>query len=251
MNYRVKRIAFLGAKSIGLECLKILCDRQGIGRYVVSALFTNLGRDITANQQLITFASEHNISIYEGIDSILELPEFDYIISVQYHVILKTQHIARAKELAFNLHIAPLPEYRGCNQFSKAIIDNKREFGCTLHKMDEGIDSGDIISETRFPIPEHCFVEELVTMSNRYALQLFHDNIDAILKNEYTLIAQADLIPIRGTQTIYRKDIDNMKCIDMAWEKEKIERHLRATLMPGFLPPFFMLNGHKINCVID
>ena len=61
--------------------------------------------------------------------------------------------------------MAPLPEYRGCNQFSFAIVDGKKEFGTTLHKMEEGIDNGDIIAESRFDIPENCFVKELYELT--------------------------------------------------------------------------------------
>lgn len=66
--------------------------------------------------------------------------------------ILNAEHIGHAKNIALNLHMAPLPEYRGCNQFSFAIADNKKEFGTTIHKMDTGIDHGNILFEKRFPI---------------------------------------------------------------------------------------------------
>ncbi len=245
----LKRIAFLGAKSIGLECLKTLLAMQEAAGCVVAALFTSLDRNATANNKLIDCAVDNNITVYNNIDSILDLPPFDYIISVQYHEILKAKHLACAKELAINLHIAPLPEYRGCNQFSMAIIDGRTEFGCTLHKMDTGIDTGDIIFEDRFEIPENCFVDELVDIAYTHAKELFNAKIGSILSGNYSLTPQIDLEPIKGSQTIYRKDIDRMKQIDLGWDKEKIERHLRATLMPGFAPPYFLLNGRKINFI--
>lgn len=247
----LKTVAFLGAKSIGLECLKILLDKSRTGDYAVTALFTTTDRNADANRKIIELAEVNKISIYNSIDDILGLSQFDYIISVQYHEILKAQHLERAKELAVNLHIAPLPEYRGCNQFSMAIIEGRKEFGCTLHKMDTGIDSGDIIFECRFPIPENCFVSELVDISYVAARQLFEDKIPDILTGNYTLIPQNTLVAQRGTRTIYRKDIAQMKHIDLAWDKEKIERHLRATLMPGFPPPYFMLSGKKINFISE
>ncbi|MBK8684503.1 MAG: hypothetical protein IPN26_05660 [Bacteroidetes bacterium] len=75
----------------------------------------------------------------------------DFLISVQYHQILNERHIQKARTLAINLHMAPLPEYRGCNQFSFAILDQYPEFGTTLHVMDERIDHGDILFEKDSP----------------------------------------------------------------------------------------------------
>jgi len=242
----MKRVAFLGAKTIGLECLKILDAKKQAGQFSIDALFTDLTRNKETNLKLIEFARERNIDIYEDIDSILTLPPFDYIISIQYNKILKARHIDRAKKLALNLHMAPLPEYRGCNQFSFAIVDGKKEFGTTLHKIAEGIDNGDIIAESRFDVPVNCFVKELYDITYKKSIQLFEDNILDILNDKYTLTAQESLIPVRGTKTVYRKDINKLKEIDLEWDKDKIERHIRASLMPGFEPPFFMMDGKKI-----
>lgn len=44
--------------------------------------------------------------------SVLLSLEFDILFSVQYHAILTQEQIECAKEIAFNLHLAPLPEYR-------------------------------------------------------------------------------------------------------------------------------------------
>lgn len=238
----MKRIAFLGAKAIGLECLKILDTRK----FPVDALFTDLTRNKEANQKLIDFATERKIPVYDDLEAILTLPEFDYIVSIQYNKILKAKHIGRAKKLALNLHMAPLPEYRGCNQFSFAIVDGKKEFGTTLHKMEEGIDNGDIIAESRFPIPENCFVKDLYEITYKRSIQLFEDKISDILNGRYTLTPQESLVPVRGTKTIYRKDIEKLKEIDLQWDKDTIERHIRASLMPGFEPPFFKMNDKKV-----
>jgi methionyl-tRNA formyltransferase len=242
----MKSVAFLGAKTIGLECLKILHAVKEEGQFSIDALFTDLTRNKEANLKLIEFAKARDISIYEDIDSLFRIPEVDYIISIQYHQILKAAHIRRAKKLALNLHMAPLPEYRGCNQFSFAIVDGAKEFGTTLHKMEEGIDSGDIIAESRFELPENCFVKELHDLTYKKSIELFEGHILNILNDHYTLISQESLIPVRGTKTIYRKDINQLKEIDLGWDTTRIERHIRACLMPGFEPPFFKMNNRKV-----
>nr|WP_236033293.1 formyltransferase family protein [Helicobacter turcicus] len=123
--------------------------------------------------------------------------EFDILFSVQYHAILKKEHINCAREIAFNLHLAPLPEYRGCNQFSFAILNADKEFGVSIHKMDEGIDSGAIAFEKRFIIPKHCFVDELVDLANAAGLTLFCENLEKMLQGQYTLIPQDSITSLR------------------------------------------------------
>jgi hypothetical protein len=49
-----------------------------------------------------------------------------------------------------------------------------------------------------------------------------------------------------GTSLHMRKEMAALKVIDLNWDKEKTERHIRATSMPGFEPPYFLLNGEKV-----
>lgn len=126
---------------------------------------------------------------------------------------MKRVVISSIKEMAFNLHLAPLLEYRGCNQFSYAIFNDDKEFGVTIHKIDCGIDSGDIIFEKRFEIPENCFVDELSELVNRYGVELFCDNLQNMIEGNYRLISQASIVSKREFHL--RSDIENLKEINL------------------------------------
>jgi UDP-3-O-[3-hydroxymyristoyl] glucosamine N-acyltransferase len=76
------------------------------------------------------------------------------------------------------------------------------------------------------------------------------ESIGSILSGEYTLTAQQDLIARRGTAIHYRKEIANIKVLVPEWPKEKTFRHIRATYMPGFDPPYAIINGHKHHVVL-
>ena len=135
--------------------------------------------------------------------------------------------------------MASLPEYRGCNQFSFAIIDKAETFGTTLHQLEVGIDSGAILAEKRFPIPKGCWVQDLYQLTLAASRQLFAENIAAILKGNYTPVPQNELIEERGTSYHFRHEINDVKQIDLNWSAEKIERHIRATYFPPFEPPLW------------
>ena len=176
----------------------------------------------------------------------MKLDTVDIIISIQYHKILSLNHIKKAKDLAVNLHMAPLPEYRGCNQFSYAIIEGKKIFGTTIHKMDKGIDNGDILFENRFEVPKNCWIEDLYKITYEKSLKLFKQSLPKIISLNFVSVPQDSLIKKRGTSLHFRKEIEHLKKIDLSWNKNKIEKHIRATSMKGFEPPYFKLNEKKI-----
>jgi methionyl-tRNA formyltransferase len=51
-----------------------------------------------------------------------------------------------------NVHTSLLPKYRGAAPIQWAILNDERETGVTIMKMDVGLDTGDIISQERTPI---------------------------------------------------------------------------------------------------
>ena len=120
-----------------------------------------------------SLANDYDIPFIEELDLILDLENIDFIISIQYHLILSQKHIDVAKKLALNLHMAPLPEYRGCNQFSFAIFNNAKIFGTTLHMLESGIDNGAILAERRFQIKKGVDVKSLYDKTFDESIQLF------------------------------------------------------------------------------
>ncbi len=236
-------VIFLGSKSIGYHCLEYLISKREDLQLDIKGILCNEHSASTAEFNLKRLADTHHIPVIGSLD---EMPEADYLYSVQYHQILKQEDIARAQKIALNLHMAPLPEYRGCNQFSFAILDNKKEFGTTIHKMDVRIDHGDILFESRFAIPENCWINQLYKLTYDASLAMFKNTLKDIVQGNYTLIPQHSLIAKRGTQLHYRNEINDIKNIDLSWDEDKIERHIRATSMPGFEPPYTILGNKKI-----
>lgn len=238
---KIKNVAFLGSKDIGLECLKVLNVNQQKLNYKIVGVLTN-----SRGKYIQEYSSENNLKLLNSLDEYLALEKVDIAISVQYHEILKENHIKKAKELIVNLHMAPLPEYRGCNQFSFAIIDDKEIFGTTIHKLEKGIDNGDILFESRFDIPQNFWIDELYKLTFDKSIEMFQKSLDKIIKLDIDPINQAKYKLSRGCSLHFRKEVDDLKQLDLSWSKDKIERHIRATYMPGFEPPYFKISNEKI-----
>jgi methionyl-tRNA formyltransferase len=238
-----RSIIFLGSKPIGYHCLDYLIAQQNDLQLELKGILCHENTSFASANSLKALAEQHQIPIFLTLD---EMPSVDILYSVQYHEILKPNHINKANQIAVNLHMAPLPEYRGCNQFSFALLDRKTEFGTTIHQLNAQIDNGDILFEKRFPIPVHCWIDELYNITYQASLELFKETLKDIVNGNYVPITQASLIAERGTQLHFRKEINDIKHIDLNWASEKIERHIRATSMPGFEPPFTIINHKRV-----
>jgi methionyl-tRNA formyltransferase len=238
-----KKIIFLGSKPIGYECFSYLIAEKDKLDIDIAGLLTQTRKEFDGKSDLAALAVLHNIPVFEGPD---DMPEADILYSVQYHQILKQPHIDKAKQIAVNLHMAPLPEYRGSNQFSFAILDEKKDFGSTLHKIDNRIDHGDILFDKRFAIPDNCWVGELYQLTFDASLTLFKETLSSIVNGRYLEMPQSALIDKHGTSLHFRNEMADIKQIDLSWDKEKIERHIRATSMPGFEPPYTIIDGEKV-----
>ena len=232
-----KRVAYLGAKSIGADCFRALLSEP----VDIVGVWTN-----QRGRALRTLAEAAQVQVFDDLEALSEIGALDLLFSVQYHEILRARHIQSAT-VAVNLHMAPLPEYRGCNQFSFAILNADHEFGTTLHLLDEGVDTGHILFEKRFPIPENCWVETLQQITERHSLALFQEHLPQIISGDFAPVPQSICRPDARRDFHLRKDIEKIKRIDLRWPEERILRHLRATYMPGFSPPYAIVSGMRID----
>lgn len=241
----MKKILFMGSKPIGFKCLQFLLQNDTILNCKVIGVLSNENQLFDSSLRIRKLTNDYSIPFIEEIDQILNMKEVDFIISVQYHLILSQKHIDVANELAINLHMAPLPEYRGCNQFSFAIFNQAETFGTTLHRLEAGIDNGAIIAERRFEINKDQEVKSLYDKTFEESEKLFQENIGSILSGNYTLKDQSSLLCERGLKTYYRKDIFKLKEINLNDSADIITRKVRATAMPGFEPPYALVDGKK------
>jgi methionyl-tRNA formyltransferase len=85
-----------------------------------------------------------NINDPSAIPAIRER-EFDLIIAGAFSQILGPELLAIPRLGALNVHLSLLPKYRGPSPCHWVVKNQERTTGVTVHYMDLGIDSGDII----------------------------------------------------------------------------------------------------------
>lgn len=89
-------------------------------------------------------------SHFSIITNLSDIYSYDVIILISYPYLISKSLLK--KKVFLNVHNSLLPKYRGLHAFTWAIINGENEVGYTLHKVDEGVDSGAIISQLKIPI---------------------------------------------------------------------------------------------------
>ena len=82
--------------------------------------------------------------IYEEENMLFLSLECDKIINVNKF---------KSKKL-INIHFSLLPKYKGCYTAIHPILHGEKESGVTLHKIEKGIDTGDLIEQIKFDITD-------------------------------------------------------------------------------------------------
>ena len=154
-------------------------------------------------------------------NSSLEVENFDYVISYGYTHILKEDFLNRVKNKPINLHISYLPWNKGYHPNIWSFFEGTPK-GVTIHIIDSGIDTGDILFQR-----EVVFDEE-DTLQETY-LRL-RNEMDALFIEKWGYIVSGNYIPIPQSHVgtfHYKKDIDRLKIDD--WNMSVKELMARKT----------------------
>ena len=149
-------VVVFGYGELGTSAVEALTD-AGANIIGMVAPSNRAGQDI---EQFKSFAEKKGISLLhqpprKAISPFLEQLQSlnpDVILVWSYTMILPGSIIGIPSRGSVNVHGGLLPEYRGGHVMQWAIINGESETGVTLHYMDEGIDTGPIIAQERFPI---------------------------------------------------------------------------------------------------
>lgn len=76
----------------------------------------------------------------------------DLVVSIRFSHIFPASLLALPRLGVINLHPGDLPRYAGLFAPFHQIMDGQRQLGCTLHWVDEGIDTGPVIARRYLPV---------------------------------------------------------------------------------------------------
>jgi methionyl-tRNA formyltransferase len=167
MEKKDLRIVFMGTPEFAVETLKALVENE----YNVVAVVTQpdkaVGRHQTEVQpsEVKKYASEHHLPVLQPEK--MKDPEFvsqlrKYQANLQVVVAFRMLPEVvwdMPKYGTFNVHAALLPQYRGAAPINWAVINGETQTGVTTFFLDKNIDTGRVILQKPFDIPDSADVE--------------------------------------------------------------------------------------------
>lgn len=152
-----KKIVFMGTPDFAVPVLEMLIKETDV-ILVISQPDSKVGRKKEVIYSPVKKkALENNIAIFQPIKiksdyDILKDLDIDLIVTCAYGQILPKEVLAIPKMGCINVHASLLPKYRGSAPIQYALLNGEEKTGITIMYMDEGMDTGDIITKQEIKI---------------------------------------------------------------------------------------------------
>lgn len=200
------RIIFMGTPEFAVGTLQLLVE----GGYNVVAVVTQPDKPVGRHQdtlqpsQVKQYALAHDIPVLQPVKMkdpsfIEELASYkaDLQVVVAFRMLPEIVW-AMPRFGTFNVHAALLPQYRGAAPINWAIINGETQTGVTTFFLDHDIDTGRIILQEPFAIPDEANVEYVYDGLMEKGAQLAIRTVNLILEHdgEVESIPQANLTEV-------------------------------------------------------
>ena len=155
------RVLFIGTGEIGLPVLRWLLESQ---KHQLVGIVTQPDKPVGREQRIeappikaalagssVPVLQPKRIKAEEAVAEIQALAP-DVIVVMAYGQMLPRAVLEIPLIACLNLHASLLPRHRGAAPIQAAIVAGDRETGITVMYMDEGLDTGDVMLQTRIEI---------------------------------------------------------------------------------------------------
>lgn len=176
------KIVFFGTPTFSIKSLEALINND---KFEVQAIVTQEDKPVgrkqiltpskikgfyLANQNIcknIEMLTPEKLNKDEKIISKLKNYKSDFFVIVSFGQILSKQILEIPKHGCINLHVSMLPKYRGASPIQQSLLNGDSETGVTIMRMDEGMDTGDILSQKEIKIQNE---DDIITLSNKISI---------------------------------------------------------------------------------
>ena len=225
------KIVFMGTPDFAVGALEALVEAGHEVVAVVTQPDKPKGRGKEMQQTPVkACALKHNIEVFQPVKiKTLEAVEVlkgygaDLFVVAAFGQILSKEILDMPKFGCVNIHASLLPKYRGAAPIQWAILDGEKETGVTIMQMNEGLDTGDMLTKVIVPIEDTDTGESLFDKLAEAGAKLLIETIPQMEAGTLHPEAQDDSL------STYAKMIKKeMGLID--WKKEAVvlERLVRG-----------------------
>ncbi|MGN1170714.1 MAG: methionyl-tRNA formyltransferase, partial [Lachnospiraceae bacterium] len=143
-------------------------------------------------------AIQHGLRVLQPVkiktpEAVAELKqiEADIFVVAAFGQILSSEILHMPRFGCVNIHASLLPKYRGAAPIQWAILNGETQTGVTIMQMDEGLDTGDMLTKVVVPIADHDTGDSLHDKLMEAGAKLIVDTL--------VLIEQGKVVPEKQT----------------------------------------------------
>jgi methionyl-tRNA formyltransferase len=114
----------------------------------------------------------------------------DVGVVVAFGMILRPEVLARPRRGFLNVHFSLLPRWRGAAPVERAIMEGDAVTGVTIMEVDEGLDTGGIVTRREMSIPPTVTAGEMTVRLAAAGAALLADVLPAWLEGDIRAVAQ-------------------------------------------------------------
>lgn len=247
---KVYKVAVFGSLPIATKILQYLMQQKNIQTEVV------LGKKSLHNNDpwpetpcLAEFCEMNNIET-KSMDELKEQygkGALDLGVSCRFDKIIKKDVLDLFRKGIVNMHGGLLPEFGGLYSCNMSILFGAEKGGGTIHYIDEGIDTGDILRRCEFALTGE---DTGYTVFQKTQTALYENMLEIIPKVLHGEIkaTPAETLKQQGYPARYfnRQSINDYKEVRPDMPEEEIVRRVRAFDFPGYEPAYMVVQGRKI-----
>lgn len=240
------RVVFFGFQTWGVKTLQALIDLGHDVPMVVTHPTSTDSYKAIFSDSVEELAQAHGIPVHltmradhETID-LVKRSEPDVIVVNSWYTRMTDELYDLPPYGTLNLHDSLLPKGTGFSPVIWSLISGEAQIGLTVHRMDEDLDTGDILVQHSLPIGPHDTGTELVERG--IAL------IPGALKEAFAALESGNpqwRPQNKATRTYFHKRSERDSLIDWTWPAEDLERLVRALSAP-YPPAFTFYLGERI-----
>lgn len=178
------RIIFMGTSSFAQKILGALVNAE----YNIVSVYTQPDKRTGRKQEIKkgavkVLAEERNIPVFEPSkldeDNIKKIADQkpDLIIVASYGKILPKSLLDIPGFGCVNVHASLLPKFRGPSPVQNALLLGEKETGVTIMLMNEGVDTGDILSQKKIKIDKDETAPELLEKLSQTGVELILETV--------------------------------------------------------------------------
>lgn len=186
--------------------------------------------ETTSAPSIVSIAWEHRIPIYQvnRLDAAETLDTLDQWLADVACVACFPKRIPAAlldvpRWGFLNIHPSLLPHYRGPYPLFWTFQRGDRNFGVTIHFMDEQLDTGDIVAQAEVDLPDGLSGEEADSTLSQYGAELLLDVLQQLQKGQLVRRPQ----PPGGSYFPAPQEIDFV--IESTWSAQRAFNFMRGT----------------------